>query len=99
MAKIKIGKKEYNLYLFNMNEIKTILRTMDNEKNKKLIKDNYDRTSFLLSEAINKCNQDANFTIETWDKTVTIDVFGEIQDKIMNVTGLGKYFKVGVGKK
>lgn len=99
MAKVKIGKKEYDIHLFNMNEIKTILRKLDDEKNKKLIKDNYDRTSFILSEAINKCNPEANFTIESWDKVVTIDIFETVQDKIMDVSGLKVYFKVGVGKK
>ena len=99
MAKVKIGKNEYNIYLLNMKEIKDILRKLDSEKSKKLIKDNYDRTSFILSEAINKCNPDACFTIELWDRTVTIDVFEKIQDKIMDVTGLKVYFKAGVGKK
>ena len=83
MAKVKIGKEEYNLYLFNMDEIKSILRKLDSEKTKKLIKDNYDRTSFILAEAINKCNPEANLTIESWDKMVTIDLFEEIQNKIM----------------
>ena len=99
MAKVKIGKEEYNLYLLNMEEIKTILRKLDSEKTKKLIKDNYDRTSFILSEAINKCNPKAKLTIESWDKMVTIDIFEDIQDKIMDITGMKKYFKVGVGKK
>ena len=99
MAKVKIGKEEYKLYLLNMEEIKTILRKLDSEKTKKLIKDNYDRTSFILSEAINKCNPEAKLTIESWDKMVTIDIFEDIQDKIMDTTGMKKYFKVGVGKK
>lgn len=99
MAIIKIGKKEYNVYLLNMDEIKSILRNLDSEKNKKLIKDNYDRTSFILSEAINKCNPEAKLTIESWDKMVTVDIFEKVQDKIMDLTGLKIYFKVGVGKK
>ena len=99
MAKIKIGKKEYKLYLLNMDECKSILRSLDNEKNKKLIKDNYDRTSFILAEAINKCNPEANLTIELWDKMITVDIFEKVQDKIMDLTGLKIYFKVGVGKK
>lgn len=99
MAIIKIGKKEYNIYLLNMDEIKSILRNLDSEKNKKLIKDNYDRTSFILSEAINKCNPEAKLTIESWDKMVTVDMFEKVQDRIMDLTGLKIYFKVGVGKK
>ena len=99
MAKVKIGKEEYNLYLLNMEEIKTILRKLDSEKTKKLIKDNYDRTSFILSEAINKCNPEAKLTIESWDKMVTIDIFEDIQDKILDTTGMKIYFKLGVGKK
>ena len=99
MAIIKIGKKEYNIYLLNMDEIKGILRKLDDEKVKKLIKDNYDRTSFILAEAINKCNPKANLTIELWDKMITIDIFEKVQDKIMDLTGMRKYFKVGVGKK
>ena len=99
MSIIKIGKEEYNLYLLNMEEIKTILRKLDSEKTKKTIKDNYDRTSFILAEAINKCNPEAKLTIESWDKMITVDIFEKVQDKIMDVTGLGTYFKVGVGKK
>ena len=99
MAKVKIGDKEYNIHLLNMVEIKSILRKLEIEKNKKLIKDNYDRTSFILAEAINKCNPGANFTIDSWDKTVTIDIFEKLQNKIMDVTGLKTYFHVGVGKK
>lgn len=99
MAKVKIGKEEYTIYLLNMDEIKGILRKLDSEEIQKLIKDNYDRTSFILSEAINKCNPEANLTIELWDKMVTIDIFEKVQDKIMDVTGLKIYFKVGVGKK
>jgi len=99
MAKVKIGKEEYKLYLLNMDEIKSILRKLDSENTKKLIKDNYDRTSFILAEAINKCNPEAKLTIELWDKMVTIDIFEKVQDKIMDITGLRIYFKVGVGKK
>lgn len=99
MAKVKIGKEEYKLYLLNMDECKTLLRKLDSEKTKKLIKDNYDRTSFILAEAINKCNPEAKLTIESWDKIVTVDIFEELQAKILDLTGLGKYFKLGVGKK
>ena len=99
MAKVKIGKKEFNVYILNMDEIKSILRKLDDEKTKKLIKDNYDRTSFILSETINKCNPEAKLTIESWDKMVTVDIFEKVQDKIMDLTGLKIYFKVGVGKK
>ena len=99
MAKVKIGKKEYELYLLNMEEAKALLRKLDDEKTKKLIKDNYDRTSFILAEAINKCNPEANLTIELWDKMVTVDIFEKVQTKIMDATGLKVYFKLGVGKK
>ena len=99
MSKVKIGKEEYKLYLLNMDECKALLRKLDSEKTKKLIKDNYDRTSFILAEAINKCNPEANLTIESWDKMVTVDIFEKVQDKIMDLTGLKIYFKVGIGKK
>jgi len=99
MDKVKIGGKEYNIRLLNMDEIKSIVRKLDAETNKKLIKDNYDRTSFILAEAINKCNPEAKFTISSWDKAITIDIFEELQNKIMDVTGLRIYFKMGVGKK
>jgi len=99
MAKVKIGKKEYDLYLLNMDEVKALLRKLDDEKTQKLIKDNYDRTSFILAEAINKCNPEAKLTIELWDKAVTVDIFEELQSKIMDLTGLKTYFKVGIGKK
>ena len=82
-----------------MEEIKSILRKLDNVKTKKLIKDNYDRTSFILSEVINKCNPEAKLTIEEWDKIVTVDIFELVQEKIMDISGLKIYFKVGVGKK
>jgi len=99
MDKVKIGKEEYTIYLLNMDEIKGILRKLDIDTDLGHVKDNYDRTSFILSEAINKCNPEANLTIELWDKMVTIDIFEKVQDKIMDVTGLKIYFKVGVGKK
>ena len=99
MAKVKIGEKEYNIYLLNMDEIKGILRKLDIETNKKLIKDDYDRTSFILAETINKCNPEANLTIDSWDKMVTIDIFEKVQNKIIDITGLKIYFKMGVGKK
>ena len=99
MAKVKIGRNEYKLYLLNMDECKALLRKLDSEKNKKLMKDNYDRTSFILAEAINKCNPEANLTIESWDKMVTVDIFEKLQNKIMEDTGLKTYFKLGVGKK
>ena len=99
MAKVKIGKKEYNIYLLNMDEIKSILRKLDIETNNKLIKDDYDKTSFILAETINKCNPEAKLTIKSWDNMVTIDIFEKVQDKIMDITGLEIYFKQGVGKK
>lgn len=99
MAKVKIGKKEYTIYLLNMDEIKKILRKLESEKTKKLVKDNYDRTSFILAEVINKCNPEVKLTIEEWDKMVTVDIFEIVQEKIMDISGLKIYFKVGVGKK
>ena len=98
-AKVKIGKKEFIIYCLNMEEIKYILRKLDTQEKAKEIKDNYDRTSFLLSEVINKCNPGEEFTISSWDKMVMIDEFEKIQEKIMDVSGLKVYFKVGIGKK
>ena len=99
MSKVKIGDKEYNIHLLNMNETKSILRKIDTEAKKKSIKDNYDRTSLILAETINKCNPEANLTIDLWDKMVTVDIFEKVQNKIMDITGLKIYFKMGVGKK
>ena len=94
MAKVKIGNKEFIVNCMDMDQVKTLLRNVD-----KLKLDNYDRTSFILSEVINVFNPEAKLTIETWDKLVKINEFEEIQKMIMDDSGLTKYFKVGVGKK
>jgi len=94
MAKVKIGSKEFIIDNMDMDQIKTLLRNVD-----KLKLDNYDRTSFILSEVINVFNPEAKLTIKTFDKLVKIRDFEETQKSIMDISGLTKYFKVGVGKK
>jgi len=83
MAKVKIGNKEFIVNCMDMDQVKTLLRNVD-----KLKLDNYDRTSFILSEVINVFNPEAKLTIETWDKLVKINEFEEIQKMIMDDSGL-----------
>ena len=94
MAKVKIGDQEYIINHLNMKETKEILRGVDEKK-----LDNYDRTSYILMETINKFNPDAKLTIEKIDVLVDIVEFERIQKEILDNSGLTKYFKVGIGKK
>jgi len=92
--KVKIGDKEYVIKYLKLGEAKNIMKA---KKEKKL--DDLDYNSYILAEAINKSNSDAKMTIEKFDNLMDIVEFGEIQKKILEYSGLDKYFKVGIGKK
>ena len=92
--KVKLGDKEYVVKYLKLGAAKKIVKAKEEKK-----LDNLDYNTHILAEAINYSNPDAKMTIEKFDDSIDIVEFGEIQKKILEYSGLDKYFNVGIGKK
>ena len=99
MAKIKIGNREFELKPLSMKDVKLL----DQEK-KKLKEDDdmakYDYTFYALLYAIKKFNPEMkDLMLDDFEEMIGVDVFEEILEKMLEITGLKKYFKSGDSKK
>ena len=94
MSKVKIGDKEYVVNYLKFGVAKRIVK----EKEKRKL-DQFDYNSYILAEALNACNSNLKLTIEKFDDLVDVTEFERVQKEILEYSGLGKFFKPGVGKK
>ena len=94
MAKVKINNIEYEIGSLKLKDVKDIQRQKD-----KLKLDDFDYNSYALWYVINKHNPDKLSTWKDFDDAIDIGDFADIQQKIMEGSGLDKYFNTGIGKK
>lgn len=92
---VKIGEKEYIIKPLSMLDIKKL-----NIEKKKLKKDDdietYDYSFYTLLTVIKKWNPDAkDITVEQLEEMIDVDQFERVQNAIVQIAGLKKYFRPG----
>ena len=92
---VKIGDKEYIIKPLSMLDIKKL-----NIEKKKLKKDDdiatYDYSFYTLLTVIKKWNPDAkDMTVDQFEEMINVDDFERVQNAIVQISGLKKYFRPG----
>lgn len=92
---VKIGDKEYIIKPLSMLDIKKL-----NIEKKKLKKDDdiatYDYSFYTLLTVIKKWNPEAkDLTIDQFEEMIDVDDFERVQNAIVQIAGLKKYFRPG----
>ena len=92
---VKIGEKEYIIKPLSMLDIKKL-----NIEKKKLKKDDdietYDYSFYTLLTVIKKWNPDAkDMTVDQLEEMINVDDFERVQNAIVQIAGLKKYFRPG----
>jgi len=92
---VKIGGKEYIIKPLSMLDIKKL-----NIEKKKLKKEDdiatYDYTFYTLLTVIKKWNPEAkDLTVDEFEELVNVDDFERVQNAIVQIAGLKKYFRPG----
>ena len=92
---VKIGDKEYIIKPLSMLDIKKL-----NIEKKKLKKEDdiatYDYSFYTLLTVIKKWNPEAkDLTIDEFEELINVDDFERVQDAIVQIAGLKKYFRPG----
>ena len=92
---VKIGDKEYVIKPLSMLDIKRL------NIEKKKLKDGddietFDYSFYTLLTVIKKWNPDAkDMTVEQFEEMINIDEFERVQNAIVQIAGLSKYFRSG----
>ena len=90
MAKVKIGKKEYELESLSSLDLKKIEKAKEEKK-----LDDYDYSYFVMLYAIKKFNKDITFTLEEFQESFPLK---NIEDKFKEIGKIiGLDFKIGIG--
>ena len=92
---VKIGDKEYIIKPLSMLDIKKL-----NIEKKKLKKDDdiatYDYSFYTLLTVIKKWNPEAkDMTVDQLEELIDVDDFERVQNAIVQIAGLKKYFRPG----
>jgi len=95
---VKIGEKEYIIKPLSMLDIKKL-----NIEKKKLKKDDdietYDYSFYTLLTVIKKWNPEVkDMTVEQLEEMIDVDQFERVQNAIVQIAGLKKYFRPGDSK-
>jgi len=95
---VKIGDKEYVIKPLSMLDIKRL-----NIEKKKLKDDDdietFDYSFYTLLTVIKKWNPEAkDITVDQFEEMINIDEFERVQNAIVQIAGLKKYFRQGVSK-
>ena len=92
---VKIGGKEYIIKPLSMLDIKKL-----NIEKKKLKQEDdiatYDYTFYTLLTVIKKWNPETkDLTVDEFEELINVDDFERVQDAIVQIAGLKKYFRPG----
>lgn len=91
---IRIGNKEYIIKPLSMLDVKKIRAIKEKEK-----MEDYDYNFYCLLYVLKKFNQDCKMSVEEFEDIIDADKYEEIQEAIMDISGLEKLFKMGDKKK
>ena len=90
MAKVKIGKKDYELESLSSLDLKKVEKIKEDKE-----LDDYDYAYFVILYAVKKFNKDINMTLEEFQESFPIK---KIDDKFKEIgETIGLDFKIGVG--